>query len=69
MGASGALQAATSALSIKNSRIAPTINYEEPDPECDLDYVPNVAREKKVRNALVYTIGNTSNTAFVLSAC
>jgi len=69
MGASGAMQAATSALSIKNSRIPPTINYEDPDPECDLDYVPNVAREKKVRNALVYTIGNTSNTAFVLSAC
>jgi len=69
MGASGALQAATAALSIKHSIVPPTINYEDPDPECDLDYVPNKAREKKLRNALVYTIGNTSNTAFVLSAC
>lgn len=69
MGASGALQAATSALCIARSQIPPTINYEYPDSECDLDYVPNTARERTISNALISTIGNTCNTAFILSAC
>lgn len=44
-GASGAIEAIVSALSIFTQKIHPTINYETPDPECDLDYVPNVARD------------------------
>jgi len=52
MGASGALEAIICALVITHSIIPPTINYEFPDPECDLDYVPNKAREQKVNVAL-----------------
>ena len=44
-GASGAIEAIASALSLFTQKIHPTINYETPDPECDLDYVPNVARD------------------------
>lgn len=44
-GASGALEAIVSALSLFTQKIHPTINYETPDPECDLDYVPNVSRD------------------------
>jgi 3-oxoacyl-[acyl-carrier-protein] synthase II len=45
LGAAGGVEAAISALAIKHQVIPPTINYETPDPECDLDYVPNEARE------------------------
>jgi 3-oxoacyl-[acyl-carrier-protein] synthase II len=68
-GASGALQAATCALAIRRHAVPPTINYEEPDPECDLDYVPNTARQKKVGNALVYSLGMGNNAALLLAAC
>lgn len=70
LGAAGAVQTATAALSISRHAIPPTINYEERDSECDLDYVPNEARERSVRNAMVYTLGTGgSNAALVLSAC
>ena len=45
LGASGAVEAAATVLTVKNAILPPTINYENPDPECDLDYVPNEARE------------------------
>ncbi|HVO41744.1 MAG TPA: beta-ketoacyl-[acyl-carrier-protein] synthase family protein [Aggregatilineales bacterium] len=57
MGASGALEAVASILTIFDGVIHPTINYETPDPECDLDYVPNVAREAKVRYAMSNNYG------------
>ena len=57
MGASGALEAIACALTITNGIIAPTINYEFPDPECDLDYVPNQARHQAVRTALSNSFG------------
>ena len=69
LGAAGAIQVATAALAIFNSAIPPTINYEQPDPDCDLDYVPNVARSKKIRNAVIYTLGNTVNAGVLLKAC
>jgi len=52
LGGAGAVEMAACALAIRDSVIPPTTNLENPDPECDLDYTPNVAREKKVRIAL-----------------
>lgn len=57
LGAAGAVEAIFTALTIKNSIIPPTINYETPDPECDLDYVPNIAREATVKAALSNSFG------------
>jgi 3-oxoacyl-[acyl-carrier-protein] synthase II len=61
MGAAGALQVAATCLALSNSVIPPTINYEIPDPACDLDYVPNFARVSRLRTALVnaHAIGGT----------
>jgi 3-oxoacyl-[acyl-carrier-protein] synthase II len=57
LGASGGVEAIFSLLAIRDSIIPPTINYEEPDPECDLDYVPNVARKKEVRIVMSNSFG------------
>jgi 3-oxoacyl-[acyl-carrier-protein] synthase II len=57
LGAAGGLEMGILALTIKHGVIPPTINYEEPDPECDLDYVPNTAREANVRYALSNSFG------------
>jgi 3-oxoacyl-[acyl-carrier-protein] synthase II len=46
--AAGAVEGAVSVLTLRDQVIPPTINYEFPDPECDLDYVPNTARQAKV---------------------
>ncbi|MHC5056614.1 MAG: beta-ketoacyl-[acyl-carrier-protein] synthase family protein [Planctomycetota bacterium] len=69
-GASGALQTAACALAIHEKVVPPTINYEEPDPECDLDYIPNEAREGRVDTALTYALGmGGNNAALALAAC
>jgi 3-oxoacyl-[acyl-carrier-protein] synthase II len=52
MGTAAAIEAAVCALAITRSAVPPTINYETPDPECDLDCVPNEARAMPVRVAL-----------------
>jgi 3-oxoacyl-[acyl-carrier-protein] synthase II len=57
LGAAGAIEGVFSVLSIRDGVVPPTINYSTPDPECDLDYVPNEAREKKVRYALSNSFG------------
>jgi 3-oxoacyl-[acyl-carrier-protein] synthase II len=57
MGASGAIEAVVCALTIDGGMIHPTVNYEFPDPECDLDYVPNHARSAQVRVALSNSFG------------
>jgi len=57
LGAAGAVESAVCALALKNGVIPPTINYTTPDPDCDLDYVPNTAREKKIRFALSNSLG------------
>lgn len=57
LGAAGGLEAIFTVLAIKNGIIPPTINYETPDPECDLDYVPNVARKTKIRAAISNSFG------------
>jgi len=57
MGAAGAIEAAVCALTLSRGQIHPTINYEFPDPECDLDYVPNTWRKADVRIALSNSFG------------
>jgi len=57
LGAAGAIESVVCALTIERGVIHPTINLENPDPNCDLDYIPHVAREKKVRNVLNNSLG------------
>jgi 3-oxoacyl-[acyl-carrier-protein] synthase II len=57
LGAAGGIEAGYTALCLKNQVMPPTINYEHPDPECDLDYVPNKARPAEVHYALSNSFG------------
>ena len=57
LGASGAIELAVTALSIAQGKVHATINYETPDPACDLDYVPNTAREMRVEHAISNSLG------------
>ena len=57
LGAAGAVEAIFSVLAIRDGVAPPTINYETPDPDCDLDYVPNTAREMPIRIALTNSFG------------
>jgi 3-oxoacyl-[acyl-carrier-protein] synthase II len=67
LGGAGALGAAATALTIKHQKIHPTINYDNPDPKCDLDYVPNTYREAKVNHAMVEALGfGGHNTVLVM---
>jgi 3-oxoacyl-[acyl-carrier-protein] synthase II len=67
MGAAGAVEALVCALAIHDGRIPPTINLDQPDPACDLDYVPNQAREARVDVALSNSIGlGGHNSALIL---
>jgi len=65
-GGAGAVEAIFTILTITNGIIPPTINYETPDPECDLDYVPNVARKAKIRIALSNSFGIGSTNATLI---
>ena len=66
-GASGALGVAVSALSLKNGFMTPTINMETPDPECDMDYISNIGREKRMDIAISNCIsfGSTTSSIFL----
>lgn len=57
LGGAGAIEALACILTIRDNVIHPTINYETPDPECDLDYVPNVARSAQVNIVLSNSFG------------
>ena len=57
LGAAGGVEAITCAMTIQEGIITPTINYETPDPDCDLDYVPNKARKAKVKIAISNSFG------------
>ena len=64
----GAVELAACALAIRDSVIPPTINLENPDEECDLDYTPNVAKEKKVRVAVNNSFGFGGHNATLVVA-
>ena len=69
LGAAGGIEAAVCAKVIQEGWIPPTINYEYPDPECDLDYTPNAKREASVKVAVSTNLGfGGHNTALVLKA-
>jgi 3-oxoacyl-[acyl-carrier-protein] synthase II len=65
LGAAGAAEAAITALAVRDGILPPTIHYEHPDPECDLDYVPNSARAAKVALALSNSFGFGGQNAVI----
>jgi len=70
MGAAGAISTIACVLAIRDGMIPPTINLETPDPQCDLDYVPNVARRTPVRTAMANGFGfGGQNSVAVFRAC
>jgi len=66
MGATGALEAIFCALAVRDGILPPTIHYETPDPECDLDYIPNKAREKKIDVAISNAFGFGGHNAVLV---
>lgn len=65
LGAAGGVEAIFTALAIKNGILPPTINYETPDPECDLDYVPNESRNKEINAAISNSLGFGGHNATI----
>jgi len=65
LGAAGAVELIATALAMVNSLVPPTINYENPDPECDLDYTPNRARRREIRVALSNSFGFGGHNAVI----
>jgi 3-oxoacyl-[acyl-carrier-protein] synthase II len=66
LGAAGAVEAIATTLAINNQVIPPTINLDEPDPECDLDYTPLTPKEKEIRYAISNTFGFGGHNASIL---
>jgi 3-oxoacyl-[acyl-carrier-protein] synthase II len=66
LGAAGAVEGVFSALTLHHGVIPPTINYDHPDPECDLDYVPNQARKADVKIVLSNSFGFGGTNACVI---
>jgi hypothetical protein len=64
--AAGAIEAAFCALAIRDGIIPPTINLHNPDPDCDLDYVPGKARRKKIKTALSNSFGFGGHNATLI---
>jgi 3-oxoacyl-[acyl-carrier-protein] synthase II len=66
LGGAGGLEAGISVLVLRDQKIPPTINYETPDPDCDLDYVPNVARAARIEYVLSNSFGFGGTNAALL---
>ena len=66
LGGAGGVESIYTVLAVKHGIIPPTINYETPDPECDLDYVPNVARKKKIGAAMSNSFGFGGTNATIV---
>jgi 3-oxoacyl-[acyl-carrier-protein] synthase II len=67
LGAAGAIEMSVCSLAIRDQKVPPTINYEHPDPQCDLDYVPNEAREMKVGAIMNNSFGFGGHNACVVA--
>ncbi|MEP0821305.1 MAG: beta-ketoacyl-ACP synthase II [Ignavibacterium sp.] len=66
LGAAGAVEAVATVMSVYENKVHPTINYETPDPECDLDYIPNRAQAREVPAAISNTFGFGGHNASIL---
>jgi 3-oxoacyl-[acyl-carrier-protein] synthase II len=66
LGAAGAIEATFTVLAVVNDVLPPTINYDVADPECDLDYVPNTARQATVNTAVSNSFGFGGHNACVV---
>ena len=66
LGASGALEAVVSVMAIENDRIPPTINLEQPDPECDLNYTPNKKLDKRINASMNNSFGFGGHNASLI---
>jgi 3-oxoacyl-[acyl-carrier-protein] synthase II len=66
LGAAGAVESIFTLLALYHGVLPPTINYQYPDPECDLDYVPNAARQAKIRTAMCNSFGFGGTNAALL---
>ncbi len=66
LGAAGGLESSAAILALKNGVIPPTINYQTPDPDCDLDYVPNTAREAKISTSMNINLGFGGHNAVLI---
>lgn len=66
LGAAGGVEAIFTVLAIRDSILPPTINYETPDPECDLDYVPNKARQKEIKATMSNSLGFGGHNATIV---
>jgi 3-oxoacyl-[acyl-carrier-protein] synthase II len=66
LGAAGAVEAMFTTLAVNRGVLPPTINYEEPDPECDLDYIPNEARKADVRVGVSNSFGFGGHNATIV---
>jgi 3-oxoacyl-[acyl-carrier-protein] synthase II len=66
LGAAGAVEAIFTTLAVSEAMLPPTINYEYPDPKCDLDYVPNEARPAEVRVAMSNSFGFGGHNASIV---
>ena len=66
LGAAGGIEAIASLLALRHGVLPPTINYTTPDPECDLDYIPNQARKVQVEYALSNNLGFGGHNASVI---
>ena len=68
LGAAGGIEAGITALAVARGVLPPTTNYQTPDPECDLDYIPNTAREQRVEHAMSNSFGfGGTNAALIVS--
>ena len=66
IGATGALELIMCVKAIRENVLPPTINYETPDPECDLDYIPNIAREHDIKVAISNAFGFGGHNAVLV---